>query len=105
MFGIGKLADLRKEYILCPANSPREREIVDQIKQITESEWWETNVGKPFMWPKKWDRKYEMFTYNTPEFVRCGNFIKLRKDFCPKCHIDTEGLLTTMTGDLLVANS
>jgi len=77
---MGKLAELRKEYITVPSGSPREREIVDEIKKIVESEWWEINVGKPFIWPKKYDKKSTQFGFGK-EFVHVGNFIIPKKRY------------------------
>ena len=50
---MGKLADAIKEYKTSPINSPAEREAKEIITQITESEWWATQVGTKFKWPKK----------------------------------------------------
>jgi len=73
---MGKLKDLRAEYIKAPIGSIRERELVEEIEKITKSKWWDENVGKPFILPKK--GKSYMFGYGE-EFVHIGNFI-IHKD-------------------------
>ena len=45
---MGKLADAIKEYKTAPINSPAERAAKEIITQITESEWWKSNVGTEF---------------------------------------------------------
>ncbi len=71
---MGKLKDLRAEYISCPKDTPREREIIEAIKNIVESEWWDKNVGKPFNWPKK-GFKWKRFGFELDQFCYFGNFI------------------------------
>ena len=75
---MGKLADAIKAYKVAPKNSPAEREAADIIRSITESEWWDINVGKKFKWPKKYDPKKAMFGFGE-EFLHFGNFI-IHKD-------------------------
>jgi len=74
---MGKLADAIRAYKTSPDNSPAEREAADIIKGITESEWWETQVGKKFKWPKKANKMYG-FGFGE-EFLHYGNFI-IHKD-------------------------
>jgi hypothetical protein len=74
---MGKLADAIKAYKTSPDNSPAEREAAEIMRQITESEWWDQNVGKKFKWPKKQNRIYG-FGFGE-EFVHVGNFI-IHKD-------------------------
>ena len=85
---MGKLADALKEYKTSPIGSPAEREASDIIKGIVESEWWDTNVGKEFKWPKKY-KKPKSFGY-TKEFgyIMMGNFIVHSND------LETVSLLT-----------
>jgi len=56
---MGKLGDLIKEYKLCPINSPKEKDIKDQINQIVDSEWWKSTVGTEFKWPVKVKNTYQ----------------------------------------------
>ena len=56
---MGKLKDLRAEYIKTRKNTPRDRELVEAIKKIVESDWWEDKIGKPFNWPIKDSAKWK----------------------------------------------
>jgi len=94
---MGKLAELRKEYIITPKDTPRDREIVEEIKKIVESEWWDINVGKPFNWPKKFDQKRNFLFGFGPEFFRVGNFLIHKHEFCQRCGI-YKGLISTEGG-------
>lgn len=100
---LGKLADAIKEYKTSPFNSPAEREAKEIIIQITESQWWKDNVGSEFKWPKKYDPKAKQFGFRYPEFIQFGNFIKPRHEFCERCGLDKQGLLTTNKGRMLYA--
>ena len=91
---MGKLADAIKEYKISPTNSPQERAAKEIITQITESEWWKSNVGTEFKWPRKYDSKKQMFGFREPQFITFGNLILPRSDFCPTCGLNTDGLLT-----------
>ena len=84
---MGKLEELRNEYILCPSGTQREMEIKDEIRKITESEWWDVNVGKPFVWPVK-QKKYNLLKYDKENgFYPYGNFIVPKNEICPKCRL------------------
>lgn len=98
---MGKLADAIKDYKTSPDNSPAERAAKEIILQITESQWWKDNVGREFKMPKKWDSKKGLFGFGPPYFVTFGNFIKARHEFCDKCGLDKQGLLTTNKGNML----
>ena len=98
---MGKLADAIKEYKTSPSNSPAEREAKEIIIQITESQWWKDNVGSEFKWPKKYDTKAKQFGFREPQFIHFGNFIKPRCEFCERCGLDKQGLLTTNKGNML----
>lgn len=97
---MGKLAEAILAYKTAPKDSPAEREAAETIRSITESQWWKDNVGKEFKWPNKWVPKVG-FGFAEPEFIRFGNFIKPRYDFCKKCGLDTQGLLLTSNGQML----
>ena len=101
---MGKLADAIKEYKTSPVNSPAEREAKEIITQITESEWWATQVGTKFKWPKKYDNKKQMFGFREPQFITFGNLILPRWEFCPKCRLH-KGLLTFTNGQIVYAKS
>ena len=99
---MGKLADAIKEYKTAPINSPAEREAKEIITQITESEWWKSNVGTEFKWPKKYDNKKQQAIFTEPQFVFIGNFIFGRHEFCENCRL-YKGLLTYNSGQMLYA--
>ena len=99
---MGKLADAIKEYKTSPINSPAERAAKEIITQITESEWWATQVGTKFKWPKKYDNKKQQFGFREPQFVFIGNFIFARHEFCPGCRL-YKGLLTYTNGQMVYA--
>jgi molybdenum cofactor biosynthesis enzyme MoaA len=99
---MGKLADAIKEYKISPTNSPQERAAKEIITQITESEWWKSNVGTEFKWPRKYDSKKQMFGFREPQFVFIDNFIFGRHEFCEKCRL-YKGLLTYNSGQMLYA--
>jgi hypothetical protein len=50
---MGKLAEAIIAYKQSPVNSPKEREAKETIDRITGGDWWKTNVGTEFKWPKK----------------------------------------------------
>jgi len=78
---LGKLSDAIKEYKISPIGSPAEREAEEIIKGIVESEWWDTNVGKEFMWPKK-HKKYKQFGYSKEEgYTQIGQFLVPKWDY------------------------
>lgn len=78
---MGKLADAIKEYKIAPIGSPAEREAAEIIKGIVESEWWDTNVGKEFKWPKKY-KKTPYFGYTEETgFVTVGQWIIPKWDY------------------------
>ena len=99
---MGKLADAIKEYKTAPINSPAERAAKEIITQITESEWWKSNVGTEFKWPKKYDNKKQQAIFTEPQFLFFGNFIIPRFEFCEKCRL-YKGLLTYNSGQMLYA--
>lgn len=101
---MGKLAELRKEYITTPEGTPRDREIVEEIKKIVESEWWDINVGKPFNWPKKYDQKRNGLFGFGKEFKTIGNFIIPRHEFCKGCGF-YKGLISTCGGLIHIEDS
>jgi len=73
---MGKLADAIKAYKISPVNSPAERSAKEIITQITESEWWATQVGTKFNWPRKYDSKRSVFGFTESNgFTTVGNFI------------------------------
>ena len=73
---MGKLADAIREYKTSPVNSPAERSAKEIITQITESEWWATQVGTKFNWPRKYDSKRTVFGFTESNgFTTLGNFI------------------------------
>jgi len=98
---MGKLSDAIKEYKTSPMNSPAERAAKEVIIQITESQWWKDNVGKEFKMPHKYDPKKKTFGFREPQFVTFGNLIRPRHEFCEKCGLDKQGLLTTNKGNML----
>ena len=78
---VGKLSDAIKEYKISPIGSPAEREASDIIKSIVESEWWDTNVGKEFKWPKKY-KKYKQFEYSKEQgYTTIGNWLVPKWDY------------------------
>ena len=78
---MGKLSDAIKEYKISPIGSPAEREASDIIKSIVESEWWDTNVGKEFKWPKKY-KKYKQFEYSKEQgYTTIGNWLVPKWDY------------------------
>lgn len=99
---MGKLADAIKEYKISPTNSPQERAAKEVITQITESEWWKSNVGTEFKWPRKYDSKKQMFGFREPQFITFGNLILPRCEFCQNCGLH-KGLLTYNSGKMLYA--
>ncbi len=83
---MGKLKELRAAYVSCKSGSAKEREIVEDIKKIVESEWWDKNVGKPFNWPTKSSKSW-LFGYSEDTgFTTHGHFIfwTKQKDFYTK---------------------
>jgi hypothetical protein len=78
---MGKLSDAIKEYKISPIGSPAEREAEEIIKGIVESEWWDTNVGKEFKWPKKY-KKYKQFEYSKEQgYTTIGNWLVPKWDY------------------------
>ena len=78
---VGKLSDAIKEYKISPIGSPAEREAKEIISGIVESEWWDTNVGKEFKWPKKL-KKYKQFGYTKEEgYTQVGQFLVPKWDY------------------------
>ena len=100
---MGKLADAIKEYKISPINSPQERAAKEIITQITESQWWKDHVGSEFKWPKKYDNKKRMFGFTEPQFIHFGNCIIPRWEFCSRCGLHTNGLLTNNKAKILYA--
>ena len=96
---MGKLAEAILEYKTSPMNSPAERAAKEIIEQITGGQWWKDNVGKEFKMPKKY--KKNTFGFVEPYFISFGNFIKPHYEFCDKCGLDKQGLLTTSKGNML----
>jgi len=78
---VGKLSDAIKEYKISPIGSPAEREAKEIISGIVESEWWDTNVGKEFKWPKKY-KKYKQFEYSKEQgYTTIGNWLVPKWDY------------------------
>ena len=78
---LGKLSDAIKEYKISPIGSPAEREAKEIISGIVESEWWDTNVGKEFKWPKKY-KKYKQFEYSKEQgYTTIGNWLVPKWDY------------------------
>ncbi len=96
---MGKLAEAILEYKTSPINSPAERAAKDAISQIVDGQWWKDNVGTEFKWPKKY--KKSTFGFTPPYFVSFGNLIKPHYEFCERCGLDKQGLLTTADGNML----
>jgi len=93
---MGKLADLWTEL---KNAKPDEKEAIQ--KKINSIEQWcidnkfggfesVTDWNKPRK--KKVKNDFRSFTFEEPQFVSCGQFIKPSRDFCPRCHIDLVGL-------------
>lgn len=72
---MGKLSDAIKAYKESEDGSKQEKDAAKVMKEMTESFWWETNVGKKFKWPKK-SSAYKPFGFTEENgFITVGNFI------------------------------
>ncbi|MGB0976970.1 MAG: hypothetical protein ACPGSG_08300 [Prolixibacteraceae bacterium] len=71
---MGKLKDLLDQYKQAPINSPRERELKEEIQKIVD--WMkENNIGKEFKWPKKYGKRKLFGFYPSDGWRYVGNFI------------------------------
>jgi hypothetical protein len=78
---MGKLSDAIKAYKESEDGSKQETDAAKVMKEMTESFWWETNVGKKFKWPKK-SSAYKPFGFSEENgFTTIGNFLIPKWDF------------------------
>tara|TARA_R110002167_G_scaffold202671_4_gene406590 strand:- start:257 stop:532 length:276 start_codon:yes stop_codon:yes gene_type:complete len=72
---MGKLSEAIKAYKESADDSPEEKAAAKVMREMTESFWWETNVGKKFKWPKK-SSAYKPFGFSEENgFTTVGNFL------------------------------